>query len=866
MTEKIRVLYVDDETSLLELCKLFLERSRDFTVTIATSAPEAIRMLEKERFDTIISDYQMPEMDGIEFLKHLKAEGNTTPFIIFTGKGREDVVIEALNAGADGYLQKGGETKSQFAELSHKIKKAVEGQRAEKALQASETHLQATLDSTADGILAVDNTGKVLQVSRQFAKLWRIPPALMDGCDDQALLDFVLDQLTDPDTFLKKMQALYGSEAVDMDRLAFKDGRVFERYSLPMIKDDTLIGRVWSFRDITERKRTEEMLHGSEERYQVLIDKMPDYIFVHNKDGVVYVNPAATQSLGYTTEELQTSPFTQFIAPESYEIVKNALEQRETGVLVNPYEIVVLTKDGARRTCLVQGSWLTFNNTLSTMVVLTDINERKQAEDALRESESKYKRLVTMLNEGIWAIDRNATTTFVNPTMAKMLGYTPDEMIGKPAYAFTPPDLHEHAKQDISAAQNGESRQREISLLKKDGTKIYALMETVEIWDADGKHNGGIAAVMDITERKRIEEAIRESEKRFRNLVETTSDWVWEVDENGHYTYVSPQALAIVGYTPQELLGKTPFDLMLPKEVARVGESFSKIIAAQQPFSSLENTNLHKDGHIVVLDTSGVPVFRPDGTFSGYRGIDRDITERKRAEDALRQANKQLNLLSSITRHDILNQLMALKGYIELSRDYLDDKKTLDDFLGKEEKTARTIEDQITFTKDYQELGAAAPEWQGVNASIKKALTGLPMRNIHVEVDPKVPEIFADPLFVKVFYNLIDNALRYGGDQMKTIRVSSQESDANLTILCEDDGVGISDEDKKHLFTRGFGKNTGLGLFLSREILAMTGITITENGTPGKGARFEILVPKGMWRFTETGGKIVAPASHIGKL
>ena len=123
------------------------------------------------------------------------------------------------------------------------------------------------------------------------------------------------------------------------------------------------------------------------------------------------------------------------------------------------------------------------------------------------------------------------------------------------------------------------------------------------------------------------------------------------------------------------------------------------------------------------------------------------------------------------------------------------------------------------------------------------------MRDVRVEVDPVNHELFADPLFEKVFYNLIDNALRYGGDRMKTIRFSSQEIDTGLRIVCEDDGVGISHEDKKRLFTRGFGRNTGLGLFLSREILAITGITITENGTPGKGARFEITVPKGMYRF-----------------
>jgi signal transduction histidine kinase len=225
------------------------------------------------------------------------------------------------------------------------------------------------------------------------------------------------------------------------------------------------------------------------------------------------------------------------------------------------------------------------------------------------------------------------------------------------------------------------------------------------------------------------------------------------------------------------------------------------------------------------------------------------IREKRQAEEALRHANKQLNLLSSITRHDILNQLMVLKGYLDLSRDYLGDNKTLSDFLAKEENAANTIEHQIRFTKDYQELGAAAPEWQNVNASIQKAVERLPMRDVRIEPDPADPEVEVDPLFDKVFYNLIDNALRYGGEGMKMIRFFSLESDTSLTIICEDDGVGITAEDKKRLFTRGFGKNTGLGLFLSREILSITGITITENGVPGKGARFEITVPKGAYRM-----------------
>jgi signal transduction histidine kinase len=170
--------------------------------------------------------------------------------------------------------------------------------------------------------------------------------------------------------------------------------------------------------------------------------------------------------------------------------------------------------------------------------------------------------------------------------------------------------------------------------------------------------------------------------------------------------------------------------------------------------------------------------------------------------------------------------------------------------MEKEETAVRSIEDQIMFTRDYQDLGIAVPEWQNVNTSVQKAVAGLPMRDILAEADRSDLEIYADPLFGKVFYNLIENALNYGGAKMKTIRVSSEVSEREMIIVCEDDGAGISLDDKKHLFTRGFGKHTGLGLFLTREILAITGITITENGEPGKGARFRITVPEGAYRFT----------------
>lgn len=219
--------------------------------------------------------------------------------------------------------------------------------------------------------------------------------------------------------------------------------------------------------------------------------------------------------------------------------------------------------------------------------------------------------------------------------------------------------------------------------------------------------------------------------------------------------------------------------------------------------------------------------------------------------DKLVRVNKKLTILSSITRHDIKNQLTALSSYLELSQLALDNVPTASNYVQKELRIARTIGEQIDFTKVYEDMGTTAPTWQNIADGITRGVAALPMRDVKVEVDQRDLEIYADPLFGRVLYNLMDNALKYGGSSMTTIRITSREKDGELVVTCEDNGEGIAQEDKGRLFERGFGKNTGLGLFLSREILSITGITIAETGEPGKGARFEMVVPKGEYRFTD---------------
>jgi len=230
-----------------------------------------------------------------------------------------------------------------------------------------------------------------------------------------------------------------------------------------------------------------------------------------------------------------------------------------------------------------------------------------------------------------------------------------------------------------------------------------------------------------------------------------------------------------------------------------------------------------------------------------------EIQERKEADLALLSANRRLQLLNDITRHDIINSLTGLFLLLNRSEGKAAGNPELLADVEKEKEIAELIHRQIIFTRDYQEIGLRKPEWQNVEDIITKAWVGHKIGSVRMDVQVPGLEIFADLLLEKVFYNLIDNAMQYGGPAMTTIRFSMRREGDSAIILCEDDGLGISEEARKNLFKRGYGKHTGYGLFMIREVLGISGLTIAERSRPGSGARFEILVPKGLYRCTGGG-------------
>jgi signal transduction histidine kinase len=205
--------------------------------------------------------------------------------------------------------------------------------------------------------------------------------------------------------------------------------------------------------------------------------------------------------------------------------------------------------------------------------------------------------------------------------------------------------------------------------------------------------------------------------------------------------------------------------------------------------------------------------------------------------------------LGSITRHDILNKISIILGYLALSKKKCRDPE-IASYLEKLETATQAIKSQIDFTRVYQDLGSHEPQWQNVETIIRSLQ--IPSR-IRLEETGPCAEVYADPMFRKVFENFLDNTIRHGKNAT-CIRVLAQETPEGLVLTWENNGAGIPSAEKEQIFARGYGSNTGLGLFLVREILTITGITIRETGDPKTGVRFEILVPKGGYRPSEQSG------------
>jgi PAS domain S-box-containing protein len=487
-------------------------------------------------------------------------------------------------------------------------------------------------------------------------------------------------------------------------------------------------------------------------------------------------------------------------------------------------------------------------------VTIYDITDLRGALHDAAAGELRLSLAVDGIGDGIWDMDLVNNRVVYSPRLEAMLGYAPGE-IGRDQARWQDlvhPDDLESARLDYQrfVAEGSHLYSSEHRLRCRDGSYRWILDRGVVIDRlADGTPKRMVGTHMDITGRKEMEERLRREEEKFHNLIEQSTDGVVLVDEHGTVILVNRAFERITGVSRQTVVGSDILAkqgrrrLRMPSENAHM-QMIDMLRRLKEDGLSGVGEAIEVDlpvsgGPPMSLSMKPFPIRTDSGVMMGI--IVTDNTKRKRAENALHLANTKLNLLNSVTRHDILNQVMVLKMNVEQERRHAHD----DASRHRMERIANAVESirrQVSFTSDYQAMGVRAPEWQNVSEVVGRAQGGLGLEGIQLEVRLTTEEVYADPMLEKVFYTLIEDSLRHGG-QVKHISVDGEVREDGFAILYKDDGVGIPEQHKEEIFKRGFGSNSGLGLFFSREILDLTHISIRETGESGKGVRFELLVP-----------------------
>ncbi len=659
----IHALYIDDEPALLEVTKVFLELDGGIEVTVMNSGVEALASLRSQAFDVIVSDYQMPTMDGVELLKALKATGDITPFILFTGKGREEVAIEAINNGADFYLQKGGDPKVQFRELRNAIVKLAQKSATEKALQESERKYRELVECSNSIILRIDTEGRVQFINEYaqtfFGYKWdeivgrsiigTITPLIDDRGNNlvESLDTLVQNHIENPYTISQNIKGngekvwIAWTNKVITD----KEGRVKEILS---------IGG-----DMTALHQTEEKLKSSVSLLKATLESTTDGILVVNLDQDV---------VAYNTQFLEMWKLPSSSKDDGRNLLGEVLDQlkdpglfqRRATELTEDREISssdVLEFIDGRAFEMVTRPQRSEEGVIGRVWSFHDITDRRMAENALKANESRLRAIFENSAIGIGLADPEGRFLEINPTLEAMTGYSRRELMSMSFQDITHPgDLGKDAAlfgEMIEGTRDGY--QIEKRLVTRTGQHLNVRLTISAVRDDEGRMRYDIGLVEDLSEKMLVEGALKVKQEELAIITSNMQDLITRVDEEGRVVYASPSIAQVLGYSPEEFIGKTHLDIIHPDS----RHSLAEIIAndgVTKGKSRIVARYLRRDGRYVWMETRGSVVLDEEGEACGAVLSSRDISDAKVAELALREREEKLRLITDNMK-DVITQV-----------------------------------------------------------------------------------------------------------------------------------------------------------------------------------------------------------------
>ncbi len=586
-------------------------------------------------------------------------------------------------------------------------------------------------------------------------------------------------------------------------------------------------------RDITGAKHPPGEEAIKEEVTASILDSLPYPVRRADAGGIeLFFNKAWLSFTGRTREQEQDNGWMENIHPEDCDNYKKILKKQD-GIReqwISQYRL----RNDAGEYRWIQEIYTPDAKGTGFTCSCYDIQEFKEAQAACDEKEEQFKAVFENMTDAAFLISDSIIDC--NISASRLFGISREGLTGLGLSDLSPPhQLDGQQSIDamgtfLAAARMGKHQTFPWVVLKKDGTTAETNV-TLKVLDTT-RERYVLAVITDLTEQNRKEREIR----RLASYPEMNPNPVIEVRPDSTITYSNPATTAVLSGLD---LSEDP-TVFLPADFDEIVVSFEK----KQPIVTVRVVPLKERSFQEAICLS------PE--YDLIRIYAYDITDRVQAMDALAYANHKLSTLTSITRHDIQNKLTGVRGYLELLKGLLRDSKQIE-FLEKAEAGAEAIGRHIDFTKEYESLGGTAPVWQEISPILTEIKSHFDLGVIVFERPAPGFSVFADPMFSKVLYNLVDNSLRHGV-HVRHISINAEPSDTGCVLIYEDDGVGIPNDKKELIFERGFttssgsGKSSGLGLFLARDILAITGITIKETGTPGSGSRFEMSIPPGKWR------------------
>ena len=741
--------------------------------------------------------------------------------------------------------------------------------------KAKEQEYRTILSTTIDGFWQADMEGHFLDVNEAYCRMIGYS---RDELQNMTIMD--IEAIEKPEETAARIRKIkdIGYDYFE-SRHRRKNGEIIDvEISVNHLPTDGGLMIVF-IRDITERKRIENSLCRSEQNFRDSIENSPLGIRIVTSDGeTIYANRALLDIYGYSSaEELKATPTRERYTPESYAQHQERKEKRRHGEFVpESYEISIVRKDGEVRNLAVSRGKVQWNGKRQFHVAYQDITERKRAEQALRESETKHRTLFETMAQGVVYQDAEGYIFSANPAAERILGVTLDQMQGRTSMDPRWKAIHEDGSDfpgathpAMVAVKTGKEVRNVIMGVFHPGKNEYVWINihAVPQFKQDDKKPYQVYTTFDdITERKQAEEALQQSEEKYRTVLNEIYEVYYELDHAGNYTFFNDALCRQTGYSRTELLGMNYRRHMPQEDWKSIYEKFNLVYRTGGLLRWVPLRHIIKDGSIIDTEDTVLPLRNERGEVIGFRGLSRDVTERKKAEEERRQLELKAQITSRLASvgemaagvaHEINNPLTGVTGYAQLLMDREDIppdiRKDLAAINDGAQRVAGIVQRLLAFSRQTKPERKLVDINELIESTLVLRAYHLRVNNIEVitRLAPDLPETVVDPGQIQqVLLNLIVNA----ETEMKLARgkgkltITTEKSRNTIKICVKDDGPGIKPEVTDRIFdpfftTREVGQGTGLGLSLCYGIVNEHKGKIYAESQPGKGATFTIELP-----------------------